>query len=152
MTDLEKAQKSIWKIYKEYCLECKKLETPYEVGLDGFKNYEEKKQLTSKMLNDVNNIKKKYNIENLEISAKDLFEKEKRMFWGLSEDLINKNNYDEVNKLLDFIFNDIETVLIKDGKEINLSQIENEKALKRIEELGEVKVVENYKAGKYKPI
>jgi len=26
------------------------------------------------------------------------------MFWGLSEDLINKNNYDEVNKLLDFIF------------------------------------------------
>lgn len=25
------------------------------------------------------------------------------MFWGLSEDLINKNNYDEVNKLLDFI-------------------------------------------------
>jgi len=24
------------------------------------------------------------------------------MFWGLSEDLINKNNYDEVNKLLDF--------------------------------------------------
>lgn len=36
------------------------------------------------------------------------------MFWGLSEDLINKNNYDEVNKLLDFIFNDIETVLIKE--------------------------------------
>ena len=152
MTDLEKAQKSIWKIYKEYCLECKKLETPYEVGLDGFKNYKEKKELPSKMLSDVNNIKKKYNIENLEISAKDLFEKEKRMFWGLSEDLINKNNYDEVNKLLDFIFNDIETVLIKDGKEINLSQIENEKALKRIEELGEVKVVENYRAGKYKPI
>ena len=159
MTDLEKAQKSIWKIYKDYCLECKKLETPYEVGLDGFKNYKEKKELTSKMLSDVNNIKKKYNIENLEISAKDLFEfekklfeKEKRMFWGLSEDLINKNNYDEVNKLLDFIFNDIETVLIKDGKEINLSQIENEKALKRIEELGEVKVVENYIAGKYKPI
>lgn len=152
MTDLEKAEKSIWKIYKEYCLECKKLETPYEVWLDGFKNYKEKKELTSKMLSDVNNIKKKYNIENLEISAKDLFEKEKRMFWGLSEDLINKNNYDEVNKLLDFIFNDIETVLIKDGKEINLSQIENEKALKRIEELGEVKVVENYRAGKYKPI
>ena len=108
------------------------------------------------MLSDVNNIKKKYNIENLEISAKDLFEfekklfeKEKRMFWGLSEDLINKNNYDEVNKLLDFIFNDIEIVSTKDGKEINLSKIENEKALKRIEELGEVKVVENYKAGKY---
>ena len=152
MTDLDKAQKRIWEIYKEYCLECKKLETPYEVGLDGFKNYKEKKELTSKMLSDVNNIKKKYNIENLEISAKDLFEKEKRMFWGLSEDLINKNNYDEVNKLLDFIFNDIETVLIKDGKEINLSQIENEKALKRIEELGEIKVVENYKAGKYKPL
>ena len=159
MTDLEKAQKSIWKIYKEYCLECKKLETPYEAGLDGFKNYKEKKELPSKMLSDVNNIKKKYNIENLEISAKDLFEfekklfeKEKRMFWRLSEDLINKNNYDEVNKLLDFIFIDIETVLIKDGKEINLSQIENEKALKRIEELGEVKVVENYIAGKYKPI
>ena len=29
------------------------------------------------MLSDVNNIKKKYNIENLEISAKDLFEFEK---------------------------------------------------------------------------
>jgi hypothetical protein len=108
------------------------------------------------MLNDVNNFKKKYGVENLEISAKDLFEfkkklfeKEKRMFWGLSEDLINKNNYDEVNKLLDFIFNDIEIVSTKDGKEINLSKIENEKALKRIEELGEVKVVENYKAGKY---
>ena len=159
MTDLEKAQKSIWKIYKEYCLECKKLETPYEAGLDGFKNYKEKKELTSKMLSDVNNIKKKYNIENLEISAKDLFEfekklfeKEKRMFWRLSEDLINKKNYDEVNKLLDFIFNDIETVLIKDGKEINLSKIEKEKALKRIEEIGEIKVVENYKAGIYKPI
>ena len=149
MADLEKAEKSIWKIYKEYCLECKKLETPYEVGLDGFKNYKEKKELTSKMLSDVNNIKKKYNIENLEISAKDLFEKEKRMFWGLSEDLINKNNYDEVNKLLDFIFNDIEIVSTKDGKEINLSKIEKEKALKRIEELGEIKVVENYKAGKY---
>ena len=159
MTDLEKAQKSIWKIYKEYCLECKKLETPYEAGLDGFKNYKEKKELPSKMLSDVNNIKKKYNIENLKISAKDLFEfekklfeKEKRMFWRLSEDLINKKNYDEVNKLLDFIFNDIETVLIKDGKEINLSKIEKEKALKRIEEIGEIKVVENYKAGKYKPI
>ena len=137
----------------------KKLEVPYRVGLDGFKNYEEKKQLTSKMLNDMNNVKKKYNIENLEISAKDLFEfekklfeKEKRMFWRLSEDLINKKNYDEVNKLLDFIFNDIETVLIKDGKEINLSKIEKEKALKRIKELGEIKVVENYKVGKYKPI
>ena len=50
------------------------------------------------------------------------------------------------------IFNDIETVLIKDGKEINLSKIEKEKALKRLEELGEIKVVENFKAGKYKPI
>lgn len=149
MTDLEKAQKRIWEIYKKYFLECKKLEVPYEIGLDGFKNYEEKKQLTSKMLNDVNNFKKKYGVENLEISAKDLFEKEKRMFWGLSEDLINKNNYDEVNKLLDFIFNDIEIVSTKDGKEINLSKIEKEKALKRIEELGEIKVVENYKAGKY---
>ena len=29
---------------------------------------------------------------------------------------------------------------------------DKEKALKRIEELGEIKVVENYKAGKYKPI
>lgn len=149
MTDLEKAQKRIWEIYKEYFLECKKLEVPYEIGLDGFKNYEEKKQLTSKMLNDVNNFKKKYGVENLEISAKDLFEKEKRMFWRLSEDLINKKNYDEVNKLLDFIFNDIEIVSTKDGKEINLSKIEKEKALKRIEELGEIKVVENYKAGKY---
>ena len=56
------------------------------------------------------------------------------MFWGLSEDLI---------------FNDIEIVSTKDVKEINLSKIEKEKALKRIEELGEIKVVENYKAGKY---
>jgi len=31
------------------------------------------------MLSDVNNIKKKYNIENLEISAKDLFEFEKKL-------------------------------------------------------------------------
>jgi len=74
------------------------------------------------------------------------------MFWNLSKDLINPKNYDEVYKLLDFIFNDIETVSIKDGKEINLSKIENEKALKRIEELGEIKVVENYRAGKYRQI
>ena len=74
------------------------------------------------------------------------------MFWNFSKDLINPKNYDEVYKLLDFIFNDIETVSIKDGKEINLSKIENEKALKRIEELGEIKVVENYRAGKYRPI
>lgn len=74
------------------------------------------------------------------------------MFWNLSKDLINPKNYDEVYKLLDFIFNDIETVSIKDGKEINLSEIENEKALKRIEELGEIKVVENYRAGKYRQI
>ncbi|EUB33215.1 MULTISPECIES: hypothetical protein [Fusobacterium] len=74
------------------------------------------------------------------------------MFWNLSKDLIDPKNYDEVYKLLDFIFNDIETVSIKDGKEINLSKIENEKALKRIEELGEIKVVENYRAGKYRQI
>ena len=69
------------------------------------------------------------------------------LFW--ENDLINKNNYDEVYELLDFIFNDIEIVSIKDDKEINLSKIEKEKALKRIEELGEIKVVENFKAGKY---
>lgn len=69
------------------------------------------------------------------------------LFW--ENDLINKNNYDEVYELLDFIFSDIEFVSTKDGKEINLSKIEKEKALKRIEELGEIKVVENYKAGKY---
>ena len=74
------------------------------------------------------------------------------MFWNLSKDLIDPKNYYEVYKLLDFIFNDIETVSIKDGKEINLSKIENEKALKRIEELGEIKVVENYRAGKYRQI
>ena len=74
------------------------------------------------------------------------------MFWNLSKDLIDPKNYDEVYKLLDFIFNDIETVSIKDGKEINLSKIENEKALKRIEELGEIKVAENYRAGKYRQI
>ena len=74
------------------------------------------------------------------------------MFWNLSKDLIDPKNYDEVYKLLDFIFNDIETVSIKDGKEINLSKIENEKALKRIEELGEIKVGENYRAGKYRQI
>ena len=74
------------------------------------------------------------------------------MFWNLSKDLIDPKNYNEVYKLLDFIFNDIETVSIKDGKEINLSEIENEKALKRIEELGKIKVVENYRAGKYRQI
>ena len=53
MIDLEKAQDEFWKIYKEYCIECKKLEVPYtyKKGLDGF--------------------------ENLEISANDLFEFEK---------------------------------------------------------------------------
>lgn len=48
------------------------------------------------------------------------------LFWG--NDLIDKNNYDEVYKLLDFIFSDVEFVLIKDGKEINSSKIEKEKA------------------------
>ena len=72
------------------------------------------------------------------------------LFWA--NDLIDKNNYNEVYKLLDFIFSDVEFVSVKDGKEINSSKIEKEKALKRIEELGEVKVVENYIAGKYKPI
>ena len=71
------------------------------------------------------------------------------MFWNLSKDLIDPKNYNEVYKLLDFIFNDIETVSIKDGKEINLSKIENEKALKRMEELGEIKVVVNYRDGKF---
>nr|DAK79301.1 MAG TPA: hypothetical protein [Caudoviricetes sp.] len=80
MTKLEEAQKIVWEIYKKYCLECKKLETSYEAGLDGFKNYKEKKELTSKMLSDVNNVKEKYNIENLEISAKDLYEFEKKLF------------------------------------------------------------------------
>ena len=69
------------------------------------------------------------------------------LFW--ENDLINKNNYDEIYELLDFIFSDIEFVSTKDGKEINSSKIEKEKALKRIEELGEIKVVENYRAGKY---
>nr|DAS67296.1 MAG TPA: hypothetical protein [Caudoviricetes sp.] len=32
------------------------------------------------MLSDVNNVKEKYNIENLEISAKDLYEFEKKLF------------------------------------------------------------------------
>lgn len=69
------------------------------------------------------------------------------IFW--ENDLINKNNYDEIYELLDFIFSDIEFVSTKDGKEINSSKIEKEKALKRIEELGEIKIVENFKAGKY---
>lgn len=69
------------------------------------------------------------------------------LFWA--NDLIDKNNYNEVYKLLDFIFSDVEFVSVKDGKEINSSKIEKEKALKRIEELGEIKVVENFKAGKY---
>jgi len=48
------------------------------------------------------------------------------LFW--ENDLIDKNNYDEVYKLLDFIFSDVEFVLVKDGKEINSSKIEKEKA------------------------
>ena len=32
------------------------------------------------MLNDVNNLKKKYGVENLEISEKDLFEFKKKLF------------------------------------------------------------------------
>ena len=48
------------------------------------------------------------------------------LFWG--NDLIDKNNYDEVYKLLDFIFSDVGFVLVKDGKEINSSKIEKEKA------------------------
>ena len=95
MTDLEKAQDEFWKIYKEYCIECKKLEVPYTYkrGLDGFENYKEKKELTSKMLKDANNLKKKYNIENLKISAKDLFEFEKKLLGKILWNFIIKVLY-----------------------------------------------------------
>ena len=63
------------------------------MGLDGFKNHKEKKQLTSKMLNDVNNIIKKYNIENLEISAKNLFEFEKKILGKILWNFIIKVLY-----------------------------------------------------------
>ena len=79
MSELKKAQEEVWEIYKAYCLECKKIEVPYKRGLDGNKNFKEKKELTSKMLKDINDVKKKYNIDNLKISPKDLMEFEKKL-------------------------------------------------------------------------
>jgi hypothetical protein len=64
-------------------------------------------------------------------------------------DLINKDNYDEVYDLLEILCDGDVNVLIKDGKRINLTEQLKEKSLKRLEELGEMKVIEKYKARKY---
>lgn len=64
-------------------------------------------------------------------------------------DLINKDNYDEVYDLLEILCDGDVNILIKDGKRINLTEQLKEKSLKRLEELGEMKVIEKYKARKY---
>ena len=82
MNELKKVQEEVWVVYKKYCLECKKIETTYEKyekGLDGFKNYKKRKELTSKMLEEVESIRKKYNIDNLKISMQDLTDFEKKL-------------------------------------------------------------------------
>ena len=47
-------------------------------------------------------------------------------------DLINKDNYDEVYDLLEILCDGDVNVLIKDGKRINLTEQLKEKSLKRL--------------------
>ena len=66
---------------------------------------------------------------------------------GMGADVDIENKAIELRPLADLrVYKNVYTgEITKPTKE----EIEKEKSLKRIEELGEIKVVENYKAGKY---
>ncbi|BEO98173.1 hypothetical protein FNCP11_04890 [Fusobacterium nucleatum] len=68
----------------------------------------------------------------------------------LPDDLINSKNYDEVYKLIDSSCLGINFQTIDDnGNKIKIKELKKREALKKLEELGETKVLEKYKAGKY---
>nr|DAP62735.1 MAG TPA: hypothetical protein [Caudoviricetes sp.] len=71
----------------------------------------------------------------------------------LPDDLINSKNYDEVYKLIDSSCLGINFQTIDDnGNKIKIKELKKREALKKLEELGETKVLEKYKAGKYRQI
>lgn len=68
----------------------------------------------------------------------------------LPDDLINSKNYDEVYKLIDSSCLGINFQTVDDnGNKIKIKELKKREALKKLEELGETKVLEKYKAGKY---
>ena len=68
----------------------------------------------------------------------------------LPEDLIDEKNYDEVYKLLDSACIGINIHYTdENGNKTSLKEVNRNKLLKRLEELGETKVLENYKKGYY---
>ena len=68
----------------------------------------------------------------------------------LPDDLINSKNYDEVYKLIDSSCLGINFQTIDDnGNKLKIKELKKREALKKLEELGETKVLEKYKAGKY---
>ena len=68
----------------------------------------------------------------------------------LPEDLIDKKNYDEVYKLLDSACIGINIHYTdENGNKTSLKEKNRKKLLKRLEELGETKVLENFKNGYY---
>lgn len=68
----------------------------------------------------------------------------------LPEDLIDEKNYDEVYKLLYSACIGINIHYTdENGNKTSLKEVRRNKLLKRLEELGEIKVLENYKKGYY---
>ena len=68
----------------------------------------------------------------------------------LPEDLIDEKNYDEIYELLDSACIGINIHYTdENGNKTNLKEVRRNKLLKRLEELGEKKVLENYKKGYY---
>ena len=65
----------------------------------------------------------------------------------LPEDLIDEKNYDEI---LDSVCIGINIHYTdENGNKTSLKEVSRNKLLKRLEELGETKVLENYKKGYY---
>jgi hypothetical protein len=68
----------------------------------------------------------------------------------LSEDLINKENYYEIYELIDSTCMGINIYYTdENGNKTSIKEKNRKKLLKRLEELGETKVLENFKNGYY---
>ena len=64
----------------------------------------------------------------------------------LPEDLIDKNNFKKVYDLIDSICLGINfPVIDENGNKIGIKELKRREALKDLKELGETKVLENYK-------
>lgn len=68
----------------------------------------------------------------------------------LPEDLIDEKNYNKVYDLIDSANIGINfTVVDENGNKTGIKEVKKREALKVLEELGEIKVLEKFKAGKY---